>query len=463
MSEVKLAGAQSATQLLFRLSEALRTPTESVGTESRFRKSYPLELPRLEAARLASDKRVEIATQLVEGLNESIVWSEGDREESLLDYLKNNIGTALPTISKSFDGNSGWKPTAVYLGDRFEGSEISALADKLVERRVITQDAGVSLKWIVDNALADDLLSLSERKIVVFGGGAEMAPTRLWLEAGADVLWFDVQPPPQSWMDLPNMAGRLTWVEAGADLLTQPAEVVATVLEFANGEPLDLGLYAYAPGQARELRLTAVMNAIVAALPQELVRSVTMLVSPTTPTALQASDLAAAQERLETMPTFERVAKTLGVFGTRTGYHSTHDAHVTRSVVSIQGTSYQTAQYVAKVLAAEVWASKGLRVSANTAAITKTRSLDHPVFAAAFGGAEALGVETFAPRLSRRINGLLAVADWLRPEMPIPGRVRVHGGIHTLPYPLEAGLKIAAGIGFARSPRLIAGLFNKGK
>jgi hypothetical protein len=139
----------------------------------------------------------------------------------------------------------------------------------------------------------------------------------------------------------------------------------------------------------------------------------------------------------------------------------------TRTVVAIQGGSYQAAQYLGKVMVAESWASQPederiqpVRVSANTAAITRTRSLSHPVFAAAFGGAAAFGVETFAPRLSRRLNGLLAAQDWLNPRLPVPGAVRVHGGIHTLPYPLDPPLRVAAAIGFARSPRLLRGLIG---
>jgi hypothetical protein len=55
---------------------------------------------------------------------------------------------------------------------------------------------------------------------------------------------------------------------------------------------------------------------------------------------------------------------------------------------------------------------------------------------------------------------LLTLRDWLHPEAPVPGEVRVHGGIHVLPYPLETALMIAAGIGFARSPRLLKGLIT---
>jgi hypothetical protein len=294
-----------------------------------------------------------------------------------------------------------------------------------------------------------------------------MAPTRFWLEAGADVLWLDVVPPPESWLQGSELAGRLYWPVDNVDLLSQPRQVLATLIDFADGDALDIGLYAYAPGQARELLLTGAMNALVDALPRELLASVTMLVSPTTPTALSRQDLDTMQTRLEARPLWEAALLRLGLLGRGSAAVTIADAAVTRTVVAIQGASYQAAQYLGKVLAAECWsagdasAADPVRISANTAAITRTRSLDHPVFAAAFGGAGAFGVETLVPRLSRRLNGLLAVHDWLHPESPVPGSVRVHGGIHTLPYPLDPALRVAAAIGFARSPRLLRGLIRK--
>ena len=115
------------------------------------------------------------------------------------------------------------------------------------------------------------------------------------------------------------MSGRLFWPAGNADLLTKPHAVLATLIEFAGGTPLDVGLYAYAPGQARELRLTASMNALVSALPDELVASVTMLVSPTTPTAMSASDLAAMDARLAARPAWEAVLARLGLLGSGGG------------------------------------------------------------------------------------------------------------------------------------------------
>ena len=84
--------------------------------------------------------------------------------------------------------------------------------------------------------------------------------------------------------------------------------------------------------------------------------------------------------------------------------------------------------------------------------------MEHPVFAAAFKGATAFEVETFTPLQSQDLNGLLTIHDWLNPELPTPSEVRVHGAIHTLPYPLETALRVAAAIGFIRAPRLLRGL-----
>jgi hypothetical protein len=434
-----------------------------------FRATYPELMPRFEAARLASGDRLAIARHAVSALQRRLVWQDAGGSRPLGDALAE---PAAPLQLESFEflGEPGWKPGVVYQGERWEAGRLGELGAELSSRGVVTAEASRALAWIAEEVLDAGVLRLSGRKIAVLGGGAEMAPTRLWLEAGADVLWLDVAPPPQSWQDAAGMSGRLYWPAGNADLLTRPQEILATLVDFAAGDALDVGLYAYAPGRARELRLTGAMNELVNAMPPELVASVTVLVSPTTPTALAAEDLAAMRARRDSRPAWEAMLAGIGLLG-RGGGCATHgEAAASRTVVGIQGASYQAAQYLGKVLVAECWAAEGppgrsrsapLRVSANTAAITRTRSLDHPVFAAAFGGAAAFGVETLTPRQSRRINGLLALRDWLHPDHPVPGAIRVHGGIHTLPYPLESALRVAAGIGFARSPRLLRGLLGK--
>jgi hypothetical protein len=431
-----------------------------------FRGGYAEVLPRFEAARLASGERCNVARHVVAALRQHLIWQDGQGSRPLHEALM-EAADPLPLQEHMFGGEPAWQPTLVYRGARWGATQLAELGAVLVERGCATPSVGEALAWIGERALGARGLNLAGRKIAVLGGGAEMAPTRFWLEAGADVLWLDVVPPPESWLQGSELAGRLYWPVDNVDLLSQPRQVLATLIDFADGDALDIGLYAYAPGQARELLLTGAMNALVDALPRELLASVTMLVSPTTPTALSRQDLDTMQTRLEARPLWEAALLRLGLLGRGSAAVTIADAAVTRTVVAIQGASYQAAQYLGKVLAAECWsagdasAADPVRISANTAAITRTRSLDHPVFAAAFGGAGAFGVETLVPRLSRRLNGLLAVHDWLHPESPVPGSVRVHGGIHTLPYPLDPALRVAAAIGFARSPRLLRGLIRK--
>ena len=480
--DVLLANGHSASAILHAvLLDGVNAYSEDLSAAAltedprSFRKTYSEALPCFEAARLASKNAHAIARHLARAIGQQLVWKDADGERCLDEALSESV-PALPLETRELNGQPGWTPTPVYRGERWEPHQLTELSAELVRRQIATAAAGAALAWVADNLLNSKMLRLTGRKIVVFGANAEMAPTRSWLEAGAEVLWLDIAPPPDNWFEDAKLAGRLHWPSANIDLLKQPREALATIVEFCAGDAADLCLYAYAPGQARELRLTGAMNAIVNALPAELISSVTMLVSPTTPTALGRTDREAARERLESRPLWESGLAGLGLLGRGGGSISasrseaTANAAATRTVVSIQGTSYQAAQYLGKVMMAECWSSHGapsseqatpLRVSANTAAITRTRSLNHPVFAAAFGGAAAFGVETFTPRQSRNINGLLALHDWHHPDRPVPGAVRVHGGIHTLPYPLEPALRIAAGFGFVRSPRLLRGLLRR--
>lgn len=476
VGNVVLAGGRSASEILHDvLAEAMAVcgadnahfglPTSA----DQFRRTYVDVLPRFEAARLASPKRGDIARQIVIALQRKLLWQSGDSIIAPVAEVLGVTGTPLPLSVHDFGEPVGWLPELVYRGKAWNGHELAALGDTLAKQNVITPQAAKALAWVQDHVVQDGRIQLNGRRIVMFGAGAEMAPTQAWLAAGADVLWLDNQPPPASLRQSGKLTGRLHVPAEPVDLLLRPHEVLATLLAFSNGEPMDLGLYAYAPGQAREMRLTGVMNALVDALPQELVRSVTMLVSPTTPAALSVEDVAAMKARFHARPRWEALLAATGLLSREDGCTQVSGIAVSRSLVSIQGASYQAAQYIGKVLTAECWhhaagedksRTTPTRISANTAAITRTRSVEHPVFTAAFGGAAAFGVQTLLPDQSRCLNGLLAIHDWLHPDAPVPGSIRVHGGIHTLPYPLESALRVASVIGFMRSPQLLRGLLR---
>ena len=90
-------------------------------------------------------------------------------------------------------------------------------------------------------------LDLSGHRFALLGAGAEIAPTRALLEAGATVAWFDVVPPPK---ELESAGGQLITVTGKADLLTAPDRVAATIAQIVETDgPVHLGLFAYGPGE----------------------------------------------------------------------------------------------------------------------------------------------------------------------------------------------------------------------
>ncbi len=429
-----------------------------------FRTSYPEVLPRFEAARAGSNDRVEIARTVVAAVNERLVMHP---DGTPIGDAVARPADPLPTEVRSFDGHTRLHPHVPLDGADRTGAELVAAVSAMVDRGSASSSVAEGIAWVVD-AAGSGGIDLTGRRIAVLGAGAELAPTRLWLEGGADVLWIDVADPPTDLLGRDDLAGSLRWVPGGADLLADPDRIRATIEEFAAGQQVDLGLYAYAGGHAHEWRLTAAMNAIVDALPAEVVHGVAMLVSPTTCGILTEADVAAEAARRASAPRWLRALARMHALGTGVGHATIGDTAANRGIVSIQGGSYQGAQYVGKMLAAEVWAAADhtIGVSANTAGVSLTSSLQHPVFDIAFAGAEALGVETYAPPTTAALNGLLTLRDRLDPastDRPLEElfTTRVHGGIYVTPYPIDPALKVAAAVGLLKDPRRVRTLVRR--
>ena len=467
--EVQIVGGQSAAQVFYdvlcaavsEFPEAFNDLTIPTSLAA-FRKQYIDFLPQFETARLTSCDRQAIAVHLARAYLEQLAIGDNPPLSHPLDPTR----APLKRHTKAANASPGWTPTLHFMEQ--DWPNLKALAAHLERLSLTSKAVTEALCWLESNHLQDKTLHLTGRKVVVLGAGAEMAPTEQLLQAGANVLWLDLAPPTHL-INAPFLQGDLSWTDEGADLLRQPADIAATIIEFAQGQPTDLCLYAYAPGQARELRLTGAMNAIIEALPASIIASITLLLSPTTATPLPVEDVLAMRTRQQRRPSWEAFLGQLGFLGRGSGCIAKGEIAASRSLVGIQGASYQAAQYLGKLMTAEAWtthgqflqnASTGLRVSANTAPITQTRSVTHPIFDAAFGGAKALGVETLTPLQSQTLNGLLAIHDWIHPSLPVPAALRVHGGIHTLPYPMNTALRVAAAIGFVRRPSLLVRLLR---
>ncbi|HEY5657636.1 MAG TPA: hypothetical protein VIY27_07580 [Myxococcota bacterium] len=483
---VQLREGVSGSALLYAVLEGAvnRHPSvfggpELLGDPNRFRTRFPERLVQFELRRIASAERVAIAREMLWEAQEQLRYLGDGVDLSLAEYLA-RPAQPLPLEELRLRGAGRLTPRVDYAGCGYAGSQLAQLAGALRERAHASRAACDALHWLAQH-FADEPIDLAGHRFAILGAGAELSPVPLLLEAGADVLWIDLAAPPADLVKDSQLSGRLYVPRDGANLLEQPGEIAATIADFAQPGPVHVGLYAYAPGQCQEWRLAAAMNAIVRSLPAGTAGSVSLFTSPTTPAAVQPEEQRAAQQRLAAAPVWQRVLRRAGRLPD--GHAQDGEACIARAVVSIQGASYQAAQYLAKMLASEVWAVYGndlgdggppLRASANTAGVTRTRSLSTPVFEAGFLGGPAFGVDTFAPATTRWLNGLLVLHDLLNHDAPaaqagLPPAERarrlhaqqIHGGIFSLPYTLDATLTAAALIGFGRRPRLLLDLLRR--
>lgn len=453
-----------------------RLPTDA----RRFKRTYRDALVRFEARRAASPQRVEIARFIVQRTQAALHHTEDGRTSPLLEHLQ---GKPAPVElqTRALNGEPGFVAEVPWDGKLYRRRELLGLSERLATEGILTDAARSALRWIVEHLEErGGRLDLRSERFALLGAGAELAPARMLLAAGARVLWIDLTSPEQALgAELRTLAGSLSQLAGANNLLQAPRAVVEAIERFADDSAVHLGLFAYASGASREWRLAATMNAIAGGLQPERVRSVSMLVSPTTAAPVQPESARQAEARGRSAAPWQQLLRGMRVL-VPGGHDALGETRVARAAVSIQGLSYQAAQYVSKLATAETFAVYGLRgdaerprpvtVSANVAGITATRSLQHPLFQAAFLGAPRFGVRIFDPVTTRALSGLLILHDLLNPDAPgassgravAPGdkaqrllSQQVHGGVYSLPYELESAIRVAALIGLASKPSLL--------
>lgn len=448
-----------------------------------FKQRYADALASFEAARITSDQRVEIARFVCREASRELRFV-GQGRDVLFDEHMREAADPLPLLRVDLPGPGKLVPYLGFEGHIYRGRELLGLLQTLTDKHWMTRPAQRALQWVVEHAEREGGLSLQGQRFVLLGAAAELAPTDMLLEAGADVLWIDLREPSVDRLLDPRLGGSLSYVKGGADLLACPHAVAATVQAFAEAGPVHLCMYAYAPGEAQEWRLTASMNAIARALPRECVASISMLVSPTTPSPVSPDDVQVAEARRQNATGWRRTLERTGQLSS--GFVAQDSVHVARAVVPVQGVSYQAAQYIGKILAAECYATYGnrfdveaaapLTVSANVAPITATRSLAHPLFEAAFLGAPMFDILISKPHTTRVLSGMLTLHDLLNPDAPgAADKARetqpaaraaqifsqqIHGGVFAQPYALSGCITVAALNGLKRRPGLALRLWR---
>jgi len=425
-----------------------------------FKSAYSDLLPAFEAMRLQSPRAAQVARAMLVRASEALRFVDDAGERALSEVLGEPC-EPLTLAHVRLPGNGRWVPEVDFAGRLYVGADLAKLADELDEARFVTRAASQALARIGKRAAHEEGLSLVGERFVLFGAGAELSPVYALLEAGADVLWIDRVPPPIDRLLEPRLSGSLSYVQEGVDLLAEPGAVRATILDFASEGPVHLGSYAFAPGAAFPLRLALTVDEIARSLPRELVRSFSFLLSPTTVNVIAPEDAQRADLRAGNASTMRR---TLARTGTLQPAHlPAGNRRVSRAVVAQQGAAYQVAEYVGKRLAAEAFAAFGLhldgdaplRVSANMAPVTETRSLRGPMLEAAVLGAASFDMLIAPASTARATSEALLFHDLLHDEREAdPFEQQFHGGVHAQPYALEGLMRVATLRGIAQRPKL---------
>jgi hypothetical protein len=470
------SGGVRSTSVLGRavVADALRRvdPAGARAAESAttWRREYVAHFRRLVEAGLPSrEAALLIARDGLASLHERIRFATGDGELSLSDaFTVDSAGDPLATATVTGAGTVQRELVLPYRGEALRGADLNRQLDRWVAAGVIEPSCAEAVRLVADNP---QWLDLSDQRVVVLGAGAEMGPLTALLRWGAPVVAVDL-PRPELWQRLfavaNRYAGRLHLPvvgaaagadldrRAGADLVHDLGRIAGWLAGFDG--PLVLGNYVYADG-ASNVRVAMAVDALTQhLLARRADIALAFLATPTDVFAVPADAVEEATRRYAQRSGVGRIRWPLRVLsGGRLlarNYPSGADPGINDSLVPQQGPNYVLAKRLQRWRATTA-RDAGTTVSLTVAPATRTRSvMKNRLLAAAFTGANRLGIEVFEPATSNTLMAALLVHH-LRaapPAQPHPWQdeayAAAHGGLWRQPYaPRSAfGLALLLGI-----------------
>ncbi len=403
-----------------------------------FSKKYPDILREFEMRRAVSPGRADIAAFITDETQNRFLFGRGGY--TLRDHFQAETAPVkLEIIANPGARRSGYRPLNCPRVLMVEA--INAAVDS----EHITYEAEQAL-YTIEQTMPAEGIVLKGQKFALLGGAARLSPLVPLLRAGADVMttWRGDR---ESFIQnvraqAGNFSGRLFLSKEPMDLLEDPAQIAATIASFAENTRVHLGLFAYAGGQAREWRLAAAQDGIARKL-QDRLASVNYYLSPSVPMEIDSDTADEAHEARK-----ERSFALAGIVEAITKqklaappYFEHGGRYWTNSIVSPQGVSYAAANLFGKIYAAERFSGQGIPVSANTAPISDTDSMQTPLIRRAFAHVCNNGIKVFQPDVARDLMFMLMVHDHRETEAGRqPQRKDIHGGIFTAPVSLESAL-----------------------
>lgn len=440
---------------------------DRIGHEPRWHRGYVDHVHALVAAELRAEGDLDRAARA--GLDATYERFEFVRDAAVVRVDDTTSSPAKELATVAVSGSAEPAPLAVpYRGEQLTGGTLRRQLQAWVDAQVVEPGFALAVDEVLDHP---DWLDLSDRTFVVLGAGSEMGPLGPLSRWGATLALVDL-PRPALWRrvlatvragagravlpvrDLPADAAddQAIAAVAGADLRIDLPEVAAWCA--ALDGPLTVGGYAYADGAAHVL-----VNLAVDALQRHLLAvrddvSLAALLTPTDAYAVPPEVVDASRERFASAGALRRLARTTTrarafapQYPDDVGAPGGRRYGIADGLVLQQGPNYALAKRLQQ-WRLRVARMDGIRVSANVAPATRTRSVtSNRLLAAAYAGASWFDVEVFEPETSNALMAALLVRD-------LRSSTAAGAPTTTLGHPLELFAESAAHGGLWRNPFL---------
>lgn len=460
---------------------------ERIANDDGWRKSYVGHVRALCAAETRDpDAARFVPAAGLSALHERFTFVHDEAELPLDTALREVETEELGTVTVEGRGTAERALAVPYRGEELSGGALSDQLARWTASGAVEPSFAEAIRRVQANP---GWLELDGRTITLLGAGAELGPLAPLCRWGATVALVDV-PRADIWLRILTTvhagAGRAhipvrnavadvppdaeLAAAAGADLLTDTPALWRWLRDLEG--PLTLGSYVYADG-ADNTRVAMAVDAITAALlEQRDDLSLAMLATPTDVFAAPAEAVGASRAAFDRSGRggLPRLART--VSGNRLyapNYEGTVDDPRGRSfgiadaVVVQQGPNYLLAKRLQRWRARDARGA-GIRVSANVAPATRTRSVTkNRLLASAYAGAHRFGVEVFDPATANTLMAAALVHDLchdggvadpavtLDHPLDLFAETAAHGGLWRIPYAPRSVLPIAAVAGFPRT------------
>jgi len=459
-------------------------------SERDWRRAYPTHLRRLVALQAAASPQRCVASCRA-GLDAAwrlLEFVRGGPPQRLQDAMASPAASGLQTVRLQGRGDPAparWE--VPYKGRRLSGDALAKRIDAWAAAGVIEASAAQALHRA---RVHPEWFDLSDRHLVLLGAGSEAGPLA-WLAAWrANIVAVDLPRGPiwkrigqcvaagNGQLIAPVAASATLGGQAlqdlqlaGADMLTQTPELADWLRRL--GVPLDLLAIAYLDGE-RHVRVSLAMDALMQACAAGGVcASLGWMATPTdvfaVPQALAEGVMRAYLDR--------GALKRLAQAGLRAGSGGRSFApHLEALIeaddgtrwglvdclVTEQGPNYALAKRLQQWRAVVARAA-GQVASIHVAPSTTTASVvGNPALAAGFRGAEAFGIEVFAPETTNALMAAMWVHDLrcpqavANPAVPLAHPLQLlaegvlHGGLWRVPYLPRSVLPFAALLGMMK-------------